>query len=143
MHCHFLFELMQLISGPRVESMFSEMGNFLTDQRSRVKMETYNAQHMIKMHFRGDVIEKLHRPDVLCSQVHMGWKLIKNLRGASAKYREICSDPNTTLPSKRKYVEDTNNKEVSAKKRRHDVFPKEWIREKDILTLLWQALFWL
>ena len=61
MHCHFLFELMQLISGPRVESMFSEMGNFLTDQRSRVKMETYNTQHMIKMHFRGDVIEKLHR----------------------------------------------------------------------------------
>ena len=117
--------------------MFSEMGNFLTDQRSRVKMETYNAQHMIKMHFRGDVIEKLHRPDVLCSQVHMGRKLIKNLRGASAKYRENCSDPNTTLPSKRKYVEDTNNKEVSAKKRRHDVFPKEWNREKDILTLFW------
>ena len=96
--------------------MFSKMGNFLTDQRSRVKMETYNAQHMTKMHFRGDVIEKRHRRDVLCSQVHMGQKLIKNLRGASAKYRENCSDPNTTLPSKRKYVEDPNNKEVSAKK---------------------------
>ena len=101
------------------------MGDFLTDQRSRVKMETYNAQHMIKMHFRGDVIEKLHCPDVLCSHVHMGRKLIENLRWASAKYRENCSNPNTTLPSKRKYVEDTNNKEVSAKKRRHDVFPKE------------------
>ena len=105
--------------------MFSEMGNFLTDQRSRVKMETYNAQHMTKLHFRGDVIEKLNRPDVLCSQVHMGRKLNKNLRGASVKYRENCSDPNTTLPSKRKYVEDTNNKEVYAKKRGHDVFPKE------------------
>ena len=90
--------------------MFSEMGNFLTDQRSQVKMETYNAQHMIKMHFRGDVIDKLHRPDVLCSQVHMGRKLINNLWGASAKYRENCSNPNTTLPSKRKYVEHTNNK---------------------------------
>ena len=62
---------MKLISGPRVESMFSEMGNFLTDQRSRVKMETYNSQHMIKMHFRDDVIKKFHRPDVMCRV--LGW----------------------------------------------------------------------
>ena len=116
---------MKHISGPQVESMFSEMGNFLIDQRSRVKMETYNAQHMIKMHFRGDVIKKFHRPDVLCSPVHMGRKLIKNLRGASAKYRENCMDSNASLPSKMKYVEDTNNKDVSAKRRHHHVFPKE------------------
>ena len=116
---------MKLISGPRVESMFSEMGNFLTDQRSRVKMETYNSQHMIKMHFRDDVIKKFHRPDVMCSPVHMGRKLIKNLRGASAKYRENCTDSNAALPPKRKYVDDINNKEVSAKRRHHHVFPKE------------------
>ena len=107
---------MKLISGRRVESMFSGMGNILIDQRSRVKMETYNAQHMIKMHFRGYVIKKFHRPDVLCSPVHMGKKLNKNLRGASAKHRENFTDSNATLPPKMKYVEDTNNKEVSAKR---------------------------
>ena len=77
---------------------------------------------MIKMHFRGDVIKRFHNPEMLCSPVYMGGKLIKNSRGARAKYTGNCTDSNATPPLKRKYVEETNNNEVSAKRRNYHVF---------------------
>lgn len=78
-----------IFSGPMIESAFSKMGNILSTNRSRLSIDTYNAQHAIKPHFKGRAVKVFSREDTITTPIHLGRKLVKNMRGASALYREV------------------------------------------------------